>query len=111
MNYFTDALKKYADFNGRATRTQFWMFVLFYFIFCIIAAVIDSIIGASIFSIILMLGLIVPSISITARRLHDISKSGWWQLVALVPVIGSIVLIIFCVMDSHPQNQYGPNPK
>ncbi|MGR3220105.1 MAG: DUF805 domain-containing protein, partial [Candidatus Anammoxibacter sp.] len=55
--------------------------------------------------------LLVPSISIAARRLHDTGRTGWWQLIALIPLIGTIVLIVFLAQDSHSENSYGPNPK
>ena len=112
MEHFTNALKNhYADFNGRATRTQYWMFVLFYLIFYIVAGVIDSIATGGILTLVFALGMLIPCIAIAARRLHDTGRSGWWQLIALIPVIGTIVLIIFLVLDSEGDNQYGPNPK
>jgi uncharacterized membrane protein YhaH (DUF805 family) len=112
MEYFIDAFKKYADFSGRATRTQYWMFVLFYTIVYIVFAVIDSfILGMPVLSGIFWLASIVPSLSIGARRLHDIGKSGWWLLIAFLPLIGAIVLLVFFVMDSVEDNVYGANPK
>lgn len=111
MEHFTGALKKYTDFNGRATRTEFWMFLLIYIIIYIVLAVIDSFIGFPILSLVFALGLLIPSLSIGARRLHDIGRSGWWQLIMLIPLIGGIVLIVFWVMDSTEDNQFGPNKK
>ncbi|MCP5208198.1 MAG: DUF805 domain-containing protein [Hahellaceae bacterium] len=108
MEYFTDALKKYAEFTGRATRQQYWMYILFYFIIYIACVVVDSVIGTFIFSTICSLGLLIPSISIATRRLHDTGRSGWWQLIALIPLIGAIVLLVFLVQSSHPDNEYGP---
>ena len=67
---------------------------------------------SSAFTMIVVLGLIVPSLAVSIRRLHDIGKSGWFILISLVPVIGGIILIIFSLMDSQPgSNAYGPNPK
>ena len=112
MNWYLGVLKKYADFSGRARRKEFWMFVLFNFVIAIVLGVVDWMIGMPVLGVIYALGVLVPSIAVGARRLHDIGKSGWWQLVGLVPLIGMIVLIIFFVMDSNPgDNQYGPNPK
>ncbi|WP_028302732.1 DUF805 domain-containing protein [Oceanospirillum maris] len=111
MEYFIKALKQYADFNGRSTRKEYWMFYLFYFIFYIVLTVVDTVIGAPVFSTIFALGLFVPTISVGARRLHDTGRSGWWQLILLVPLIGAIVLIVFFVKDSHDDNKFGPNPK
>lgn len=111
MEYFVDALQKYADFTGRATRTQYWMFILIYILISIAASLLDFVIGISLVSTLLALALLVPSISIAARRLHDTDRSGWWQLIALIPLIGWIVLLVFLVQDSRGDNEYGPNPK
>src|SRR5690554_1127284 len=111
MEYFVGALKKYADFNGRAQRKEYWMYVLFYMIFYVALSIVDSLIGTMLFSSVYSLALFVPSISIAARRLHDTGRSGWWQLIALIPLIGSIVLIVFLVQDSQADNEYGANPK
>ncbi|MEE1674955.1 DUF805 domain-containing protein [Agarivorans aestuarii] len=111
MEYFIGALKKYADFSGRARRKEYWMFILFYFIFSIVANIIDALIGLPLLSLILTIGLIVPSLSIAARRLHDTGRTGWWQLIALIPLIGVIILLIFLASDSHDDNNYGANPK
>ena len=111
MEYFTGALKRYADFSGRARRKEYWMFILFYLIFYIVLSVIDGFLESiwlcSVYSLVLLL----PSISVAARRLHDVGKSGWWQLIVLIPLIGAIILIFFLVKDSHDDNDYGPNPK
>ncbi|WP_163133788.1 DUF805 domain-containing protein [Agarivorans sp. Alg241-V36] len=111
MEYFIGALKKYADFSGRARRKEYWMFILFYFIFSIVANIIDALIGLPLLSLILTIGLIVPSLSIAARRLHDTGRTGWWQLIALIPLVGVIILLIFLASDSHDDNNYGANPK
>ncbi|MCV6620690.1 MAG: DUF805 domain-containing protein [Cellvibrionaceae bacterium] len=111
MEYFMDALKRYADFSGRARRKQYWMFVLFYFIFSIVVSIVDSILGTMFLGMIFGLAMLVPSLAIGARRLHDTGRSGWWQLLLLIPLIGFIVLLVFYVQDSHPDNDYGPNPK
>ena len=111
MEYFIGALKRYADFTGRAKRQEYWMFILFYVIFYLMLSVIDAVIGIPVLSSLYSLALFIPSISIAARRLHDTSRSGWWQLIALIPLIGAIVLIVFLVQDSHEDNEYGPNPK
>ncbi|HHG3603236.1 TPA: DUF805 domain-containing protein [Vibrio parahaemolyticus] len=111
MDYFIGALKKYADFTGRARRKEYWMFALFYMLFYIGLVIIDLMIGTELFSIIYSLALLIPSISIATRRLHDTGRSGWWQLIALIPLIGAIVLIVFLVQDSHDANEYGASPK
>ena len=111
MEYFIDAFKKYADFTGRATRTEYWMFILFYMIIYVALAVIDAFLGTVILSLLFSLVLLVPSISIATRRLHDIGRTGWWQLILFIPLLGLIVLIVFLVLDSQDENEYGPNPK
>lgn len=111
MEHFKDALNKYAQFTGRATREQFWMYVLFYFIFVFAAVMLDVVIGIELISTLLSLALLIPSISVTARRLHDTGRTGWWQLIGIIPLIGLIVMIVFTVQDSQGDNEYGPNPK
>lgn len=111
MEYFIDALKNYAVFSGRATRKQFWMYMLVYTIIAIVLGVIDGILGMPVLGMILALALFVPSISIGARRLHDTDRSGWWQLIGIIPLIGFIVLIVFWCQDSKPDNIFGENPK
>ena len=111
MNYFTGPLSKYADFSGRARRTEYWMFYLTYIIAMVVASIIDGIIGFPIFTIILVLGMIIPCLSLTVRRLHDTGRSGWMFFISLVPVIGGLIFLFFMVQDSREDNDYGPNPK
>lgn len=88
------------------------MYYLFYLIFYVVVTVIDRVLGLGFLTLIYMLALFVPTISVAARRLHDTGRTGWWQLIGIIPLIGIIVLIVFWVQDSHPEeNQYGPNPK
>ena len=124
--YFLDTIKnRYAKFDGRATRSEYWYFILFYFIISFVAVLLDTVVinpmlGATpeqaqkggFLQIILALALLIPSIALGVRRLHDIGKSGWWILVGLIPIIGFIVLIYFYVQDSQAgSNIYGSNPK
>lgn len=111
MEYFIDAFRKYAEFSGRARRKEYWMFILFYVIFYVVLAIIDGVISSYVLTSIFALVCLVPSISIGARRLHDTGRSGWWQLIGLIPLIGAIVLIVFFAQDSHEDNEYGLNPK
>ncbi|MET1076764.1 MAG: DUF805 domain-containing protein [Pseudomonas sp.] len=111
MNWYLDVLKQYAVFNGRARRKEYWMFFLINLVISMVLAWVDSLIGMSLLSIIYGLALLVPSIAVGIRRLHDTNRSGWWMLIALVPFAG-IVLLVFLAIDSTPgDNQYGPNPK
>src|SRR3954462_4757789 len=119
MNWYLEALKKYAVFSGRARRTEYWMFILFNIIITVVLALIDILTGTfspqagvGLLGGLYALAVLIPSIAVTVRRLHDTGRSGWWILIGLVPVIGTIVLLIFMVQDSEPgTNQYGPNPK
>jgi uncharacterized membrane protein YhaH (DUF805 family) len=112
MEHFTAAIQQFANFEGRNTRTQYWMFILFYVIFYIVCAVVDNILGKPIISGLYSLVLLVPSIAAATRRLHDTGRSGWWQLIGLIPILGAIVLIVFLAQDSAAgDNEYGANPK
>mgnify|MGYP000104014214 CR=1 FL=1 len=108
--YFVDVLKnQYADFNGRAIRSQFWYFVLFSFIISFVLGIVDGMLfGRQILSMIFNLAVLIPSIAIAVRRLHDLGKTGWWYLLIFVPLIGIIVLIVwFCMKGQTTKNQYG----
>ncbi len=113
MEWYLKVLKQYADFNGRARRTEFWMFVLFNVIVTVILTVIDTMLGTyGALSGIYGLAVFIPSLAVSVRRLHDIGKSGWMILVALIPVIGFIWLLVLYIMEGTPgENQYGANPK
>ncbi len=113
MNWYIDVLKKYAVFSGRARRKEFWMFYLFYLIIVVVLGIVEWMIGIpAILTGIYTLALIVPTIAVTVRRLHDTGRSGWWWFIWLLPVIGGIVLLVFLVLDSQPgDNEYGANPK
>lgn len=117
MNWYLGVLKKYATFTGRAQRAEYWYFVLFSTIVSIVLTILDAIFGTlspsgtGLLSGIYSLAVLIPYIAVGARRLHDIGKSGWWQLIALIPLIGAILLIIWFATDSKEDNQYGENPK
>ncbi len=119
MKWFVKCMKQYADFGGRARRTEFWMFVLFNIIFSVVASLIDRAIGfkigaiqLGIIGLIYSLAVLIPALAVSVRRLHDIGKSGWMILINLIPFIGWIWFIVLMVKDSQPgENQYGPNPK
>lgn len=111
MKWYIGAFKKYATFSGRAHRSEFWFFVLFHFIVTIVANIIDAVIGLPIVGGIYFLASFLPAIAVTARRLHDTGRSGWWQLIGLIPLIGVIVLIVFCASSGKPEaNQFGEAP-
>lgn len=105
MHWFLDPITKhYADFEGRVGRQEYWMFVLF----CVLIQIAFDIVGLDIISMLVSLGLLVPSIALAARRLHDTGRSGWWQLLGLIPIIGWIILIIWLATKTDlVANEYG----
>jgi uncharacterized membrane protein YhaH (DUF805 family) len=119
LSWYLEALKKYAVFGGRSRRKEYWYFVLFNIIVGIVLGVIDVVLGTfsyssniGLLSGIYSLAILIPSLAVTVRRLHDIDRTGWWILIGLVPLIGGIVLLVFALLDGTPgYNQYGPNPK
>jgi uncharacterized membrane protein YhaH (DUF805 family) len=105
-------LTQYATFTGRARRSEYWWFALAQIIASFVASALDQALGTILLSLLVGLGLLIPSIAVGVRRLHDTGRSGWWLLIAFVPLVGAIVLIVFFVQDSQPgTNQYGPSPK
>lgn len=115
MSWFIEALKKYAEFSGRSRRKEYWMFALFVGIIDVILAVIPIASKTpALFALlgIFYLAILVPSLAVGVRRMHDTGRSGWWLLIGAVPFIGGIWLLVLTCLDSQPgPNQYGPNPK
>jgi uncharacterized membrane protein YhaH (DUF805 family) len=113
MNWYLEVMKKYVVFSGRARRKEYWMFVLFNIIIFIVLYFLESLVGGpGILANLYSLAILLPGISVGVRRLHDIGRTGWWILVGFIPVIGTIILLIFMILDSNPgENKYGPNPK
>jgi uncharacterized membrane protein YhaH (DUF805 family) len=118
MGWYIEALKKYAVFGGRSRRKEYWYFVLFSVIVSLVLSAIDALLGTfgstnvGLLGGIYGLAVLIPSIAVSVRRLHDIDRTGWWVLIGLVPVIGTIVLLVFAVLDGTPgENRFGPNPK
>jgi len=119
VNWFITALKKYAVFSGRSQRSEYWFFVLFYLLIYIVLAIVDNVAGSfdsksgvGLFTGIFWLAMLIPYLSVTVRRLHDTDRTGWWILIALIPLIGAIVLLVFLVQDSDAEaNRFGANPK
>lgn len=112
---FQDAVKtclnKYTDFNGRASRSEFWWFFLFMVIVGFVVGIIGAFLGktgSSIFSGLVSLAFLLPGLAVTVRRLHDIDKSGWWVFISLIPVIGGIWLLVLELTAGNPaRNAYG----
>lgn len=141
--YYIDTLKnRYAQFSGRASRSEFWYFMLFNVIVSILFSILDTVLGTNFtyeiaesalvtgdggvaaaamtqtigyLNSFYGLAVLIPSVAVAIRRLHDIGKSGWWVMLGLIPLvnlIGFFVLIYFYVQDSQAgENEYGPNPK
>lgn len=119
MNWYLKALKQYVDFSGRARRKEYWMFVLFNLLFAIAAMILDNVLGIAIEGIgygplygLYSLVVLVPGLAVGVRRLHDVGKSGWMLLIALIPLVGAIWLLVLLVTDGEPgTNKWGANPK
>jgi uncharacterized membrane protein YhaH (DUF805 family) len=118
MDWFLIAWNRAADFKGRSRRKEYWIFTLFNCLVCIVLMIpymAFARTGIGTFFFILLfsyeLASIVPLLSCSVRRLHDIGKSGWWLLIYLIPLVG-LILIVFFALDGEPgANEYGPNPK
>lgn len=119
MNWYLKVLKQYADFSGRARRKEYWMFALFNVIFIASAMILDTVLGVTIgelpygvFYFLYSLAVLIPGLAVYVRRLHDIGKSGWMILIAIIPIIGPIWLLVLTLTASnHGENKYGSNPK
>lgn len=117
MNWYTEVLKKYAVFEGRARRKEYWMFMLFNIIIAFVLGLIDGMVGLSFgifgaLSGLYSLAVLIPGIAVSVRRLHDTNRSGWYLLIGFIPIVGPIVVLVLMVLDSQPgDNRFGPNPK
>jgi uncharacterized membrane protein YhaH (DUF805 family) len=130
VNWYTKVLKQYVDFSGRARRTEYWMFTLFNVIILIVLGIVDRALGFGSFSGtsgggsvafsaslgvlggIYSLAVLLPSLAVAVRRLHDTNRSGWWLLIGLIPIIGGIVLLVFFVLEgTRGPNAHGADPK
>jgi len=114
MDWYLTVLKKYAVFSGRSRRKEYWYFVLFNFLISLVLGFIDGLIGLRIgdsgmglLGGLYSLAVLIPGIAVGVRRLHDTGRSGWWLLLSFIPIVGTIVLIVFLASGSQPgQNQY-----
>jgi uncharacterized membrane protein YhaH (DUF805 family) len=122
MDLMFEPLRKYADFTGRARRSEYWLFWLFCLILEVAALAVVGVMGGDpsptnlglggLLLCAIVLGLFVPSLAVTFRRLHDTDRSAWWILIAFLPLIGGLVLFVFTVLDGTPgTNRFGPDPK
>lgn len=117
MNYYSICLSKFADFSGRARRREYWTFALVNCLIAMLLLILGLAFGedspaSNIMVTIFYLIMLVPNLSVSVRRLHDIGKSGWYMFLSLIPLIGGLILLVWALMDSEPgENQYGENPK
>lgn len=117
MNYYSICLSKFADFSGRARRREYWTFALVNCLIAMLLLILGLAFGedspaSNIMVTIFYLIMLVPSLSVSVRRLHDTGKSGWYMFLSLIPLIGGLILLVWALMDSEPgENQYGENPK
>lgn len=119
MSWYLKVLKNYVGFSGRARRKEFWMFTLVNVIIALVLGFVDGMLGTfdpetglGLLGGIYTLGILLPSIAVTTRRLHDTDRSGWWQLLYFIPIIGVLVVLVFTLMDGTPgDNRFGPDPK
>ncbi|WP_043768940.1 DUF805 domain-containing protein [Algiphilus aromaticivorans] len=116
MGWYLAVLKDYAVFDGRAGRSEYWMFFLFNLLIAIALAVLDAVIGTfdmfggmGLLGLIYTLAVLLPGIGVTIRRLHDTGRSGWWILIGFIPLVGGIILLVMMVLKgSEGENAYGP---
>ncbi len=119
MSWYITCWKKYVDFSGRARRREYWWFYLINSIIASILAMIAVFTSRETnispfywVAVLFSLAIILPSLAVQIRRLHDVGKSGWWIFISLVPFIGGLWLLVLMLSDSQAgTNQYGPNPK
>lgn len=125
MNYYLKVLKQYADFNGRARRKEYWIYNIINSIIGGLLFFLDYLLGTTIdfldlgegnslgiLYLVYALFVFIPGVAVAVRRLHDVGKSGWMLLIALIPLIGAIWLLVLYLTDSNPgENIYGPSPK
>jgi uncharacterized membrane protein YhaH (DUF805 family) len=132
MKYYLKALKNYADFSGRARRKEYWLFTLYNIIIFVALVTLGALVGfpggaegVFVFVAFYMVGVLIPALAVSVRRLHDTGRSGWWLLLYFVPFgayfvpfgayfvpFGAIVVLVFLVQDSNPaSNKFGKNPK
>jgi uncharacterized membrane protein YhaH (DUF805 family) len=115
MNWYLAVLKNYVGFSGRAGRTEYWMYALFNFIIFVVLGILAAVTRSFFFWIILFLydlGVLVPSLAVTWRRMQDTGRHGLWILLGLIPFVGGIVLLVFMFLPGTPgSNEFGPDPK
>lgn len=111
IDHYLAVLRKYAEFDGRATRSEFWWFYLATLLVNVGIALLDWILGTSL-GLLYLLATLIPTLAVATRRLHDCDRSGWMQLLGLIPLIGMIVMAFMLAQPGQPvDNRYGPPPQ
>jgi uncharacterized membrane protein YhaH (DUF805 family) len=119
MNWYLKVLKNYVGFSGRARRQEYWMFILFHILVSVLLALIEQVTGVftvgediGLLGLLYSLFVLLPSMAVLVRRLHDRNRSGWWFFIGLIPFVGAIVLLVWLASegDRH-DNRFGSDPK
>lgn len=117
MKWFIKVVKNFAVFKGRASRREYWMFILFFILFSLVLAFIDGLIGTfdpvsgfGLFSGLFALLMLLPNIAVTVRRLHDTGRSGLWAIAFVIPILNLVLFIFMLLPSSYGDNKYGPDP-
>ena len=113
MDWYLGVLRQYAVFDGRARRKEYWMFLLFNFVIAAALGLVGRVIGlGGALQALYTLGVLIPGLAVSVRRLHDTGRSGWWLLVVLVPLVGWLIVLYFMVQPGETaENSHGPDPK
>lgn len=116
MDWYLKVIKNYFGFSGRARRKEYWMFALLSAVISIALGIVDAIIGSAgsigVLGLLYTLAVLIPSLAVSVRRLHDTDRSGWWLLIGLVPLIGAVVLLVFLASEgTRADNRFGADPK
>lgn len=110
IDWYTSVLKRYAEFSGRAARPEYWYFALVNLIIYVVVYIIATVVSSSLTLVadLYALAVLIPSLAVGVRRLHDTNRSGWWLLIGLIPLLGGIVLLVFVCLPGTPgENRYG----
>ena len=119
MNWYLKVIKSAFDFNSRARRKEYWMYVIINWVIIGVLGVVEHLLGFSksedgygFITGLYALVIFIPGLAVSVRRLHDINRSGWALLINLIPIIGQIILFIWMIKEGNQgENKYGPNPK
>jgi len=104
-------LTNYITFSGRASRSEFWFVMLAALIVGFVLGIVSAILKTSLLILLFELGLLIPSLALVSRRLHDINRSYWWALIGFIPLVGGIIMLVwYCTKGTTGDNRFGPDP-